>query len=92
VLKTKVTSAPILIFRDENKQYRVEVDASNYTHGGVLSQQGEDRKWHPMTFLSKSFNEVERNYDIYAKETLAIIRALEEWRPCLEGTRHAIEI
>ena len=92
MLKTKVTSAPILIFPDENKQYRVEADASNYAHGGVLSQQGEDGKWHPVAFLSKSFNEVERNYDIYDKEMLAIIRALEEWRHYLEGTRHTIEI
>ena len=91
-LKKKVTSAPILIFPDPDKQYKVEMDASNYAYGGVLSQQGEDGKWHPVAFLSKSFNEVERNYDIHDKEMLAIIRGLEEWRHYLEGAKHTFEI
>lgn len=29
--------------------------------------------------------EAERNYEIYDKEMLAIIRGLEDWRHCLEG-------
>ena len=91
-LKKKVTSAPILIFPDPEKQYKVEMDASNYAYGGVLSQQGEDGKWHPVAFLSKSFTEVERNYDIHDKEMLAIIRGLEEWRHYLEGAKHTFEI
>ena len=36
--------------------------------------------------------EAERNYEIYDKELLAIIRALEEWRHYLEGSPHDIEI
>ena len=43
-LKDKITSAPVLIFPSDDKPYKVEVDASNYAHGGVLSQQGEDGK------------------------------------------------
>ena len=57
-----------------------------------MSQKGTDDKWHPVAFLSKSLNEVERNYDIHDKEMLAIIRALEEWRHYLEGTKHMFEI
>jgi len=37
----------------------------------------EDRKWRPVTFLSKSLDETERNYEIHDKEMLAIIRRLE---------------
>ena len=57
-----------------------------------MSQKGIDDKWHPVAFLSKSLNEVERNYDIHDKEMLAIIRTLEEWRHYLEGTKHTFEI
>jgi len=35
---------------------------------------------------------MERNYEIYDKEMLAIIRALEEWRHFLKGATHPVEI
>jgi len=35
---------------------------------------------------------VEQNYEIYDKEMLAIIRALEEWRHFLEGVTYPVEI
>ncbi|GLB45128.1 putative retrotransposable element tf2 155 kda protein type 1-like [Lyophyllum shimeji] len=66
---------------------------SDFATSAVLSQQSpEDEKWHPVAFYSKSLNAVERNYEIYDKEMLAIIRALEEWRHFLEGARHKVEI
>jgi len=52
---------------------RMEVDASDYVTGGVLSIEGEDRLWRPVAFLSKSLNEMERNYKIHDKEMLVII-------------------
>ena len=91
-LKTKVISAPILIFPDDTRPFKVEADSSNYATGSVLSQLGKDGKWHPCGFQSKSLNAVERNYDTYDKEMLAIIRALEEWRHHLEGTQFVFKI
>ena len=54
--------------------------------------EGEDGKWRPVAFLSKSLNETERNYEIYNKEILAIIRGLESWRHLLEGLQFKFEI
>jgi hypothetical protein len=51
-----------------------------------------DEKWHPVAFLSKSLNAVERNYKIHDKEMLAIIHALEEWQHFLEGARLKFEV
>jgi len=45
-----------------------------------------------VAFYSKSLSLVERNYEIYNKEMLAIIHALEEWRHFLERARHPVEI
>jgi hypothetical protein len=60
--------------------------------GAVLSQCSEDDKWHLVTYLLKSLNVVEWNYEIHDKEMLVIVQALEEWRHFLEGTQHKVEI
>ena len=45
-----------------------------------------------MAYISKSLNEAKRNYEIYDKEMLAIIRCLETWRHFLEGAKGRFEI
>ena len=77
---------------DLDKKLRVEVDTSDYVTGGVLSMEGEDRKWRPVAFLSKSLNETERNYEIHDKEMLAIIRGLEALRHLLERVQFKFKI
>jgi len=62
--------------RREGK-FRVEVDVSGYTIGGVLSQEQEG-KWKPVAFLSRTMSPTERNYEIYDKELLAIVKALDK--------------
>jgi len=56
---------------------RIEVNASDYATEGVLSMEYKDGKWQPVAFLLKSLNETERNYEIYNKKMLAVIRGLE---------------
>ena len=46
----------------------------------------------PVAFLSKSFSPAERNYQIFDKELLAIIRAFKEWHHLLEGSKEAIQV
>ena len=70
----------------------MKVDASDYAIGRVLSMECEDRLWRLVAFLSKSLNEMERNYEIHDKEILAIIRGLESWRHLLEGAQSKFEI
>lgn len=84
-LKTSFTREPILAMWEPNRPTRIEVDASGYATGGVLLQKLPDDRWHPIAFRSESMAEAERNYEIYDKEMLAIIRALEDWRHYLEG-------
>ena len=56
---------------------KIKVDVLDYATGGVISMECEDGLWKPIAFLSKSLNETKRNYEIYDKEMLAIIRKLE---------------
>ena len=91
-LKERFTKEPVLAAPDIDKKMRMEVDASDYAPGGVLSMECEDGLWRPVAFLSKSLNEIERNYEIHDKEMLAIIRELEAWRYLLEETQYKFEI
>jgi len=84
-LKERFTKEPVLAALDIDKKMRMEVDASDYAIGGVLSMECEDGLWRPVTFLSKSLNKTERNYEIHDKEMLAIVRGLKVWRHLLEG-------
>ena len=76
-LKEKFTKDPVLAAPDLDKKIRMEVDVSDYVTGGVLSIEGEDGLWRLVVFLSKSLNKTERNYEIYDKEMLVIIRGLK---------------
>jgi hypothetical protein len=90
-LKKRVCSNTILVIPIDNAPYRLEVDTLDFAIGGILSQK-IDNKWHPVAYMSKALSETERNYEIYDKEMLAIILALEEWRQYLMGTSERFEI
>lgn len=91
-LKRCFTTAPILAMPDLEKPFVLECDASDFATGAVLSQVGGDGQVHPIAFYSKSLNDAERNYEIYDKELLVIVRALGEWRHYLEGAKHPVDI
>ena len=58
----------------------------------MLYQASEDGKLKPVAFFSAKHSAPECNYEIYDKELLAIVKALEEWRPELQGTEQPFEI
>jgi hypothetical protein len=60
--------------------------------GAVLLQKKEDGKKHPIAYYSKTLSAAEQNYDVYNLELLAIVNALDHWRPYLAGSPHKIII
>jgi hypothetical protein len=79
---------PVLMMPDKTKPFQIESDASKYATGAVLTQLDSNGDRHPISFISKSLSPTERNYDIYDRELLGIIRALEEWRHYIQGSPH----
>jgi len=59
---------------------------------GVLSMKYSDNLWRPVTFISKSLSDTERNYKIHDKKMLAVVRYLKAWRYFLERTIVKFEI
>ena len=78
-LKTAFTTEPVLAIWSPDRKTRIEVDASGFATGGVISQNCEDKLWHPIAYRSQSMTEAERNYEIYDHEILAITEALKNW-------------
>ena len=84
-LKESFCRELILKVYDPELPTRVEVNVSGFVTGGILSQKHSDGRWHPVAYHSQSMSKEERNYEIYDREMLGTIRALEDWRHFLEG-------
>ena len=76
-LKRIFTTRPVLVAPNLDKEFRIEVDTSNYTTREVLLMKCSDELWRPVAFISKSLSDTEQNYEIHDKEMLAIVRCLE---------------
>jgi hypothetical protein len=74
------------------KPFTIESDASKFASGAVLCQQDINGDWHPCGYISHSFNQTERNYEIYNRELFGIIQALEAWCYYLQGSKHPVTI
>ena len=96
-LKTLMCTSLVLAQPNFNKQFFLQADASAYGVGAVLSQEGEHLSpslskrhkpvRHPVAYYSATFSPTERNYDIYERELLAVMKSLAHWRQYLGWTR-----
>ena len=99
---TIMCKAPVLRQPDFQKKFYLQTDASAYGVGAVLSQEGDTTTpsltkfkkpvTHPVAFFSATFTPTERNYDIYERELLAVMKALAHWRPYLGWTKFPFTI
>ncbi|CAI7897606.1 unnamed protein product [Closterium sp. NIES-53] len=88
-LKTTLTSAPVLILPDPEKDYVIEAYASDQAVGAVLMQD-QGKGLQPIAYLSKKLHGAELNYPIHDKEALAIITAFKTWRCHLKGRKTTV--
>jgi hypothetical protein len=79
---------PVLLMPNQSKPFQIESDTLKVATGAVLTQLDLNGNQHPIAFLSKTFSETKRKYEIYDQEFLGIIRALKEWRHYIQGSGH----
>jgi hypothetical protein len=93
--------SPVLTQPNFEEKFYLQTDASAYGVGTVLSQWGKNPpslhrhlkpKTHPVAYYSATFTPTERNYDIYKRELLAIMKSLAHWRPYLGWTKEPFTI
>jgi hypothetical protein len=91
-LKQRFTEQPVLQMPDMTRPFEIESDASKFAYGAVLTQKDTNGARHPVAFLSKTFTPTERRYEIYDRELMGIVRALEEWRHYIQGSPFTTEV
>jgi len=74
-LKNKITSQLALALSRREEKFRVETNISKYAIRGDLFQKQKE-KWKLTAFLSKTIQAAKKNYEIYNKKLLAIVKAL----------------
>ena len=82
----------ILKIFDQEKLPVVKINASDQTTGSTLSQIYNNGELYLIIYFSAKYLTVKYNYDIYNKELLAIIKALEEQNPELGGAQIPFEV
>jgi hypothetical protein len=78
-------TAPVLALPDFSKTFCIETDACKNGVGVVLLQEG-----HPLAFISKALGPKTQGLSTYEKEYLAILVAVEQWRPYLLHAKFVI--
>ena len=81
-LKTKLSSPPILSFPQFNMQFTVDCDASLEGLGAVLSQENDRCV---VAYASRVLTKQERQYCATRREMLALIWAIQYFKPYLWG-------
>lgn len=84
--KECMSSTPVLAMPNFNENFVVETNACNQGVGDVLIQKGR-----PLAYLSKALSPKHRALSTYEKELLAIIMAVDKWRPYLQGHHFTIK-
>ena len=80
------------------KAFFLATDASAYGVGVVLLQEGELNPRTqkpilcPVTYYSNTFTPTKRNYDIYEREFLGVLKALKHFRPHVAATEIPVTI
>ena len=89
-LKEALLSAPVLVFPQTDEEFLLEVGASKYAVGVVLSQKQSDSSIHPIAYFSTSLTKTQQNWSPYSQEAYALVMAVRHWDTYLTGNHFVV--
>ena len=78
-------SKPVLRFPNFSEPFIIEVDASDFAVGGVLSQKHSDDAVHPVAYFSNTLDKCKQKWSTHTKEAYALLAATRHWYSYLAG-------
>ncbi|KAA0031986.1 Transposon Ty3-I Gag-Pol polyprotein [Cucumis melo var. makuwa] len=85
-LKVAMMTLPILALPDFSLPFEIETDASGYGVGAVLIQNNR-----PIAYFSQTLAMRGRAKSVYERELMAVVLAVQRWRPYLLGKRFVVK-
>ena len=91
-LKKAFTKAPIFCHFDLKCHIQIEIDASGYAIGGVLTQLTLDNlgQWYLIVYFLRKMILVKTRYKTYNGKFLAILKFFKTWRHYLKVCKHKV--
>jgi hypothetical protein len=87
LLKSELTSYPVLRLYNPSAQTELHTDASTQGLGAILLQKQADGNWAPVAYFSQVTNKAESNYHNFELEMLAIVKAIQRFHIYLYALR-----
>lgn len=88
-IRSCLIKSPILSCPNFDKPFTIACDASGVGLGAVLSQESEKGEI-VVAYASRTLTRGEQNFSVTERECLAVLWAIEKFRPYVEGTRFTV--
>jgi len=89
-LKNALKNAPLLHPANANDTFLLDVDASKFAIGGVLSQIDQNGVEKPVYFASNKLSQAEQHYCATRRELLSVVRYVKFFHHYLAGKRFIV--
>ena len=86
-MKHRLYCAPVLMLPDLQQPFDIEIDASDYAIGAILTQQGNLVAYH-----NEKLSDTIHKYPTYEKEMYSIVQACRQWNHYIFGKQMIIHI
>ena len=92
ILKAILKNEPVLLAPNFAKEFKLAVDVSDTGAGSVLMQEDGNGVDHPVSYFSKKFNKLQKNYSTIEKERLSLFLALRHFEVYLTSSPSPIVV
>ena len=72
-IQNKICTAPVLVSPNLDHPFDIDMDASDYSIGKMITHSG-----HPVAFHSETVNDTVRRYSMYENELYSIVKTLKQ--------------